>query len=217
MPLLVQPRNTVSVTLPVVTPLTLPWLHNMPMAESGYLTHQFLIAMPTLLDPNFFHSVAYICEHNEYGAMAIIINQPVNLTVGELMAQMDEHPTQQSIIEKPVFRGGPVDVERGFVLHKGSFGWESSLPVTDQISLTTSNDIIIAMAEGRGPENSIVALGYTGWGPGQLEEEILGNAWLNVPANSEILFDTAVSERWEAAAKLIGIDILQLTGESGHA
>lgn len=188
------------------------------MAESGYLTNQFLIAMPTLLDPNFFHSVAYICEHNQHGAMAIIINQPVDLTVGELMEQMDEHPSQQSISARPVFRGGPVEVERGFVLHQTEGEqWESSLPVSEQISLTSSNDIISAMAQGRGPKNSLVALGYAGWGAGQLEAEIRHNAWLNVPANSEILFDTDVSARWEAAVNLIGIDIHQLTGDVGHA
>jgi len=188
------------------------------MAESGYLTNQFLIAMPTLLDPNFFHSVAYICEHNQNGAMAIIINQPVDLTVGELMEQMDEHPSQESIGIKPVFRGGPVDVERGFVLHQTSGeSWESSLPVTEHISLTSSNDIITAMAKGDGPEKSLVALGYSGWGAGQLEAEIRHNAWLNVPATSQILFDTEVPDRWEAAAKLIGIDIHQLTGDVGHA
>jgi putative transcriptional regulator len=187
------------------------------MAESGYLTNQFLIAMPTLLDPNFFHSVAYICEHNQHGAMAIIINQPVDLTVGELMEQMDLE-AHESIIEKAVFRGGPVDVERGFVLHETSDArWESSLPVSEQISLTSSNDIITAMAEGRGPENCLVALGYAGWGAGQLEAEIRANAWLNVPANSQILFHTEVSARWEAAAGLLGIDIHQLTGDAGHA
>lgn len=188
------------------------------MAESGYLTNQFLIAMPTLLDPNFFHSVAYICEHNQDGAMAIIINQPMNLTVGELMEQMDKHPVEKSINEKPVFRGGPVDVERGFVLHQvGESLWESSLSVTEQIALTSSNDIITAMADGNGPENSLVVLGYAGWEAGQLEEEIRDNAWLNVPANNQILFDTEVSARWEAAANLIGIDIHQLTGDAGHA
>jgi len=188
------------------------------MAESGYLTNQLLSAMPTLLDPNFFHSVAYICEHNQNGAMAIIINQPVDLTVGELMEQMDEHPSQKDIIEKPVFRGGPVDIERGFVLHQaGDFDWESSLHVTEQISLTSSNDIIVAMADGRGPKNNLVALGYAGWGAGQMEEEIRDNAWLNVRANNEILFNTEVSARWEAAANLIGIDIHQLTGDAGHA
>jgi len=187
------------------------------MAESGYLKNQFLIAMPTLLDPNFFHSVAYICEHNQHGAMAIVINQPVDLTVGKLIEQMDHKAPQTALAKKPVFRGGPVDVDRGFVLHQSGEQWEATFPVTDKIFLTTSNDIITAMAEGRGPEKSLVALGFAGWGAGQLEEEIRDNAWLNCPANSTLLFETDVENRWEAAAGLIGIDIHQLTGEVGHA
>ena len=187
------------------------------MAESGYLKNQFLIAMPTLLDPNFFHSVAYICEHNQHGAMAIVINQPVDLTVGELIEQMQHKSPNTALAKQPVFRGGPVEVDRGFVLHSSGEDWESTMPVTDTISLTSSNDIITAMAEGRGPTQSLVALGYAGWGAGQLENEIRENAWLNCPANSTLLFETEVAERWEAAAKLIGIDIHQLTGDAGHA
>jgi putative transcriptional regulator len=191
------------------------------MAESGYLKNQFLIAMPSLLDPNFFHSVAYICEHNQHGAMAIVINQPVDLTVGELIEQMKHKAPETALANAPVFRGGPVEVERGFVLHQSSDQsdneWESTLPVTDKIFLTTSNDIITAMAEGRGPEQSLVALGFAGWGAGQLEEEIRENAWLNCPADSKLLFETDVENRWEAAAGLIGIDIHQLSGDVGHA
>ena len=191
------------------------------MAESGYLKNQFLIAMPTLLDPNFFHSVAYICEHNQNGAMAIVINQPVDLTVGELIEQMKHKAPKTALAKQPVFRGGPVDVDRGFVLHMTDMEedkrWESSLPVTDKISLTTSNDIIAAMAEGRGPEKSLVALGFAGWGAGQLEDEIRDNAWLSCPADANLLFNEDVESRWEDAAKLLGIDIHQLTGEAGHA
>jgi len=187
------------------------------MAESGYLKNQFLIAMPTLLDPNFFRSVAYICEHNQHGAMAIVINQPVDLTVGELIEQMKHKAPKTALSEKPVFRGGPVDVDRGFVLHQSGSQWEATLPITDNIFLTTSNDIITAMAEGHGPEQSLVALGFAGWGAGQLEEEICDNAWLNCPADSKLLFETEIDNRWEAAAALIGIDIHQLTGAVGHA
>jgi putative transcriptional regulator len=189
------------------------------MAESGYLKNQFLIAMPTLLDPNFFHSVAYICEHNQHGAMAIVINQPVDLTVGELIEQMKHKSPDTALAKRPVFRGGPVDVDRGFVLHMSEEEekWESTLPVTDKISLTTSNDIITAMAEGRGPQQSLVALGFAGWGAGQLEEEIRDNAWLNCPADSRLIFNNDVEARWEEAAKLLGIDINQLTGDAGHA
>jgi len=193
------------------------WRHTTHMAESGYLKNQFLIAMPTLLDPNFFHSVAYICEHNQHGAMAIVINQPVDLTVGELIEQMEHKAPKTALAKKPVFRGGPVDVGRGFVLHQSGSQWEATLPVTENIFLTTSNDIIAAMAEGHGPEQSLVALGFAGWGAGQLEEEIRDNAWLNCPADSKLLFETEVENRWEAAAALIGIDIHRLTGEVGHA
>lgn len=187
------------------------------MAETGYLKNQFLIAMPGLLDPNFFHSVAYLCEHNQHGAMAIIINQPVELSVGELMDQMGHQPAGKPLAANPVYRGGPVDIERGFVLHQPVGDWESTMPISDKIALTTSKDIIAAMAEGRGPEQSLVALGYAGWAAGQLEEEIRDNAWLNGPADSKILFETAVEQRWESAAALLGIDIHQLTGSAGHA
>ena len=160
------------------------------------LSNHFLIAMPQLDDPNFHHTTTYICEHNENGAMGIVINQPVDLTVGELIEQMEKKAPDTPLSKKPVFRGGPVDVDRGFVLHQSGNEWEATLPVTDNIFLTTSNDIITAMAEGRGPEKSLVALGFAGWGAGQLEEEIRDNAWLNCPANSQILFDTDVANRW---------------------
>ena len=189
----------------------------MTMAESGYLTNQFLIAMPGLLDPNFFHSVTFICEHNQNGAMGIVINQPVDLTIGELMEQMDHSLSDAVLAASPVYRGGPVDVERGFVVHTPVGDWESSLPVTDKVAVTTSNDIISAMARGEGPAQCLVALGYAGWGAGQLEQEIRDNAWLNGPADSKILFETPVEQRWEAAAALIGVNIHQLTGDAGHA
>jgi putative transcriptional regulator len=141
----------------------------------------------------------------------------VDLTVGELIEQMEKKAPDTALSRKPVFRGGPVDVDRGFVLHPSGSEWEATMPVTDNIFLTTSNDIITAMAEGRGPEKSLVALGFAGWGAGQLEEEIRDNAWLNCPANSQLLFETEIANRWEAAAGLLGIDINQLTGDVGHA
>jgi putative transcriptional regulator len=187
------------------------------MGETGYLTNQFLIAMPNLLNPDFFHSVTYICEHNQYGAMGIVINQPVALTVGELIEQMEQLAPDDVLAVSPVFRGGPMDVERGFVLHQPVGDWESTLSVADNIGITTSNDIIKAMAEGCAPPQCLVALGYAGWGPGQIEVEICDNAWLNGPADPQILFNTPVERRWEAAAALIGVDIHQLTGAAGHA
>lgn len=187
------------------------------MGETGYLTNQFLIAMPNLLEPNFFHSVIYICEHNQRGAMGIIINQPVNLTVGDLIEQMDQPAPNDAFAANPVFRGGPMDVERGFVLHQPVGDWESTIPAANNVGITTSNDIIKAMAEGRAPQQCLVALGYAGWNPGQMETEIRSNAWLNGPVDPQILFEVPPEQRWEAAAALIGVDIHQLVGEAGHA
>ena len=187
------------------------------MVETGYLTNQFLIAMPNLLDPSFFHSVTYICEHNENGAMGVIINQPVALTIGELMDQMGEEAPAHLRDQKVIYRGGPVEVERGFILHRPIGHWESTLPITDDIGLTTSNDIISAMAKEEGPKDYLITLGYAGWGAGQLEAEIRENSWLSCESDPEIIFQTNPDQRWEAAASLIGIDIHQLTGEAGHA
>jgi len=187
------------------------------MSEPGYLSNQFLIAMPNLLDPNFFHSVTYICEHNAQGAMGIVINQPVDMTVAELAEHVGEPPMPHEQGRRSVYRGGPVESERGFVLHSPVGQWESTLPVADGLGVTTSSDIIHAMAEGRGPEKSLVALGYAGWGAGQLEAEIRENAWLNGPADHAIIFDIPAEERWTAAAALIGVDINQLSGDAGHA
>jgi putative transcriptional regulator len=195
------------------------------MVETGYLTNHFLIAMPNLLDPSFFHSVTYICEHNEHGAMGVIINQPIELTMGELMEQLGEKAPAHIRDKKTIYQGGPVSVERGFVLHRPLGLWESTLPVTDEIGLTSSNDIIRSMAD-RPPEDSsnnitpqdyLITLGYAGWGAGQLEAEILENSWLTNEASPEILFHTKPELRWEAAASLLGVNIHQLTGEAGHA
>ncbi len=185
--------------------------------KDSYLTNQFLIAMPNLMDPNFFHSVTYICEHNEQGAMGIVINQPVDLTLGELMEQMKMQASNPEQSARPVFRGGPVEPERGFILHRPPGQWESSMKITDDMTLTTSSDIISAMANDDMPDDMLVTLGYAGWGAGQLEQEMLDNAWLSGPADPDIIFHTPTEKRWEAAAQLVGVDIHQLTGEAGHA
>jgi len=195
------------------------------MVETGFLTNHFLIAMPNLLDPSFFHSVTYICEHNEHGAMGVIINQPLEITVGELMEQLGEKAPAHIRDEKMIYQGGPVSVERGFVLHRPLGQWESTLSVTDEIGLTSSNDIIRSMADrpsedsssNIAPQDSLITLGYAGWGAGQLEAEILDNSWLTYEASPEILFQTKPELRWEAAASLLGVNINQLTGEAGHA
>jgi len=197
--------------------LTLRILTTMSMSGTTYLTNQFLIAMPNLMDPNFFHSVTYICEHNERGAMGIVINQPVDLTVGDLVNQIGMQSKENALLHQPVYRGGPVETERGFVLHQPLGKWESSLPIADGIGVSTSNDIIRAIAQGNGPRQCLIALGSAGWGAGQLEREIAENAWLSGPADTQIIFDIDAELRWEKAARLLGVDINQISGDAGHA
>ncbi|TNF93458.1 MAG: YqgE/AlgH family protein [Gammaproteobacteria bacterium] len=186
--------------------------------ESTILTNQLLIAMPALQDPSFSHTVSYICEHNEEGAMGLVINRPLGITVSELFEQIeiDINPTSEHT-KQQVYLGGPVQQERGFVLHTLTHDWDSTLQITDNLAITTSLDILKAIASGEGPENFLLALGYAGWGAGQLEQEILGNAWLSGPANEEILFRSPTEERWKEAASIIGVDMSSLHGQAGHA
>lgn len=187
------------------------------MLKPNYLTNHFLIAMPTLMDPNFFHSVTYICEHNQHGAMGIVINQPVDLNLGDLAEQLKFNPVDEVALRQPIYRGGPVEIERGFVLHRPIGHWETTLDVTADIGISSSNDIVASLAAGKGPQESLIALGYAGWGAGQLERELIENSWLSGPADARIIFETRYEKRWEEAAKLLGININQLTGEIGHA
>ena len=182
-----------------------------------YLTDHFLIAMPAMGDPNFDRTVTFICEHNEDGALGLVINRPMDLTLGEIFSQMSLDCDDQEISALPVLQGGPVQVERGFVIHGSERGWNSTLAVSDTVAVTTSRDVLEAMAAGDGPERALVAIGYAGWGAGQLEAEMAANAWLTVPANTEILFDIPFEKRWRAAAALIGIDLDLLSTEAGHA
>lgn len=186
------------------------------MNQVTYLNNQFIIAMPSLADPNFFHSVTYLCQHNEEGALGIVINRPAEMTLGEIFKQMKIPVTSSSAAKTLVFTGGPVQQERGFVLHTTGGSWDASMVVSESVSLTTSRDVIEAIASGKGPEQYLVALGYAGWGQGQLEQEILANAWLNTPYSKQILFDTPIDVRWRDAAGQIGIDINQLTTQAGH-
>jgi len=186
------------------------------MNQATYLNNQFIIAMPSLADPNFFHTVTYLCQHNEEGALGIVINRSAEMKLGEIFKQMNIRVTSIGAAETPVFAGGPVQQERGFVLHTPGGGWDATMVVSDSISLTTSRDVIEAIADGKGPEQYLVALGYAGWGEGQLEQEILANAWLNSPYSSRVLFDAPINMRWQAAAGQIGIDINQLTAPAGH-
>jgi putative transcriptional regulator len=185
--------------------------------ERGYLSGQFLIAMPAMGDPNFDHTVTYICEHNGDGALGIVINRPSGMTLGEILEQMQLASTDAGLSDQPVLQGGPVQPERGFVIHDSSDEFGATLAVTDGLKVTTSRDILVAMAEGRGPARAVVALGYAGWGAGQLELEMTANAWLTAPASADIIFSMPFEQRWESAASLLGIDIKSLGSEAGHA
>lgn len=181
------------------------------------LSNQFLIAMPSLNDPNFSRSVTYICQHDEHGAMGIVINQPLELTLGEVLHDLELPTEDESVRDSAVFLGGPVQCERGFVLHKPVGEWEATMNVSDEIGLTASRSILASIADGKGPQSNIVVLGYAGWGAGQLEQEMLANSWLSGPADNEIIFDLPIEQRWQAAATRAGVDITRLSGEAGHA
>jgi putative transcriptional regulator len=187
------------------------------MSETDSLKNQLLIAMPSLEDPNFSRTVTYICEHGEHGAMGIVLNRPTNLQLADVLQHMDIEGGLGDAGTQIVFLGGPVEEERGFVLHTHTEPWDSTLAVNNNISITTSRDILEAMARGDGPSLTLVALGYAGWGAGQLERELQENAWLSGPADQSILFELPAEQRWEAAARLLGVDVNLLSSEAGHA
>lgn len=182
-----------------------------------FLTNQFLIAMPGMDDPNFAQTVTMVCEHSPRGALGIVINKPLSMNLGEVFDQLGLDASQSRVAQQPVLHGGPVQTDRGFVLHSPGPQWESTLPVSERIHLTTSRDILDALAGGRGPENAIVALGYAGWDAGQLEEEMVRNAWLTVPVDERLLFEVPIEERWQAAGRLLGVNLLTLSSDAGHA
>lgn len=181
------------------------------------LTNQLLIAMPGMADPNFSTTVTLICEHNEDGALGIIINRPLTLRLAGLFEQLSVENPDPKVASHPVLSGGPVGTERGFVLHGPGWIFDNTLAVSDDIQLTLSRDVIDAIASGEGPEKSLVALGYAGWEAGQLEREMLANSWLNVTATPELVFDTPFAERWNSAARTLGIDISRMSSDAGHA
>jgi len=185
------------------------------------LQHHFLIAMPALQDPLFKQAVVYICEYNDEGAMGIIINKPLeNLKVDGVLQKLkiDPEPRDPAIrLDKPVFIGGPLAEDRGFILHSPPDCFASSIRISDDTVITTSRDVLETIGTAKQPADVIVALGYSSWEKGQLEQEILDNAWLTAPADASILFHTPISERWREAAKLIGIDIHNMPSEAGHA
>lgn len=188
-----------------------------------YLKNHFLIAMPQLQDPYFERTVTLICDHSEEGAMGIVINRPMDLYFGEVLEQLNlpNDNLEAKTLDKPVLIGGPVARENGLVLHKTDYEhkniWDSTLAVSEKIHLTTSQDILHALAKGKGPAQQHFALGYSGWDAGQLEEEIRNNSWLITPVHESIVFDLPFTQRWEAAAQLIGIDVDKLSHVAGHA
>ena len=185
--------------------------------ENVNLTNQFLIAMPNMADPYFSKSLTYICEHNEQGALGIVINRPIDLTLSTLLDQIDISLTHAEIGDMPVHFGGPVQMDRGFVLHRPLGDWQSTLQVNDEMGLTTSKDILQAVADGTGPSQFFLTLGYAGWSPGQLEHELSLNAWLSVAADTSLIFDMPIEARFEAAMHLLGIDAINLSEDVGHA
>ena len=187
------------------------------MGSNSTLTNQLLIAMPGMADPNFSTTVTLVCEHNDDGALGIIINRPLTLKLSGLFEQLCVDDPDPGSADNPVLSGGPVGTERGFVLHGPERSYENTLPVSDDIRLTLSRDVIDALASGEGPDKSLVALGYAGWEAGQLEVEMLANSWLSVPATPELVFDTPFSDRWDSAARTLGIDIARMTSDAGHA
>lgn len=214
-----KPRNVFESGI-LQTMSDFPDVSNTATLNGLNLANHFLIAMPSMLDPMFGGTVIYLCEHNAGGALGVIINKPTDITMDTLFDRIDlklEIKADRFPGIQTVMFGGPVQVERGFILHAPSATFSSMMSVTDEVALTTSKDILEAVAAGEGPKRLLVALGCAGWGAGQLEEEIVRNGWLTVPADPAIIFDLPVEQRFAAAIRLLGIDPMMLTGESGHA
>ena len=191
--------------------------YNRRMSPSTSLAEQFLIAMPGMQDPNFARTVSLICQHDAQGAMGLVLNQDSEFNLGELFDQLDLYCRNQDLRGLPVLSGGPVQSERGFILHQDGRSWDSSMHLANGLTVTTSRDILQALAAGDGPGRFQVLLGYSGWTAGQLEQEIADNSWLNAPVDAEIIFSRPVEQRWQASAKLLGIDLSLISGQAGHA
>jgi putative transcriptional regulator len=187
------------------------------MTAATPLAHQLLIALPALGDPHFARSVTLVCQHDAEGAMGVVVNRASEYTLGEVLQQMDIDCADDALRARPVLAGGPVHPERGFVLHDGAREWDSTLRISSDLAVTTSRDVLEAIASGEGPALALVALGCAGWGAGQLEQELIDNSWLTAPADREILFSLPLEARWQAAAGRIGVDMAHLADYSGHA
>jgi len=183
----------------------------------SFFANHLLIALPALQDPNFSRTVALICQHDADGAMGVVVNRPSEYAFGDLLDQMNIVLRDERLRECRVLAGGPVHPERGFVLHDGDDGWDSSLEIGEGLYVTTSRDVLEAMAAGDGPEHATVALGCAGWGKGQLERELTQHSWLTVPSDPQLIFDTPLDARWQAAAGRIGVDMMHIASHSGRA
>lgn len=181
------------------------------------LTNHFLIAMPGMEDPYFSRTLTLICEHSDKGALGVVVNKPIDVTLGNLFEQVEIQLDDQSLSMQSVYFGGPVQIDRGFVLHQPIGGWQSTLRIGSDIGLTTSKDILQAMARGEGPGRQMVTLGYAGWASGQLEEEIKRNGWLTVQADNEVIFDLPAEARLPAAMNMLGLNFGNLSEQAGHA
>lgn len=208
-------------TLEQTIKLKLRGVQDADAVQSLDLSNHFLIAMPSMQDPIFGGSVIYMCEHNARGAMGMVINRPTDMTIADLFDRIDlqleiipnSHPLGKSL----VMFGGPVQSDRGFVLHAPAGHFSSSLKVTEEVCFTTSRDVLESLAAGEAPQRLLLSIGYAGWSAGQLEKEILDNGWLTVPADLHVMFDLPVEERFDAAMKLLGFDPLMLASVAGHA
>ena len=180
-------------------------------------THHFLIAMPSMTDPHFSRTLTYIAEHNEQGALGVIVNRPIDMTLATLFERIELPLEAQGFATQPVYFGGPVQTDRGFVLHRPMSEWHSTLRVTDEVGLTSSRDILQAIGTTGEPHDVLVTLGYAGWAAGQLEQELADNAWLTVAADLAIIFDLPPEERLAAAMQKLGVDFARLSEVAGHA
>jgi putative transcriptional regulator len=187
------------------------------MSDSGYLTNQLLIAMPALGDANFSQTVTLICDHSANGALGLILNKPLQMHMREIFQQLQIETAGGALIERQVLRGGPVQADRGFVVHRAGGQWESTLQVSDAIHVTTSRDVLRAIARGEGPDDAFLVLGYAGWEGGQLEEEIRANAWITAPVDAKVVFEVPFEQRWNAAAGLLGVDLSRISPTGGNA
>jgi putative transcriptional regulator len=187
------------------------------MFKNVNLTNHFLIAMPAMVDPNFSKTITYICEHNDKGALGIVLNRPTDMTVQSLFDQINIATERRDLSGMSVHYGGPVQLDRGFVLHSPVGEWQSTLTVNKEVGLTTSKDVLEAVAQGAGPSKIHVTLGYAGWSAGQLEDELSQNAWLTVPASMPIMFDLPVEQRLTAAMDMLGVNYASLVDNAGHA